>query len=274
VSPDHPEVVKILSELVSEIAINYRDLYGIHFNYMRYKKGHLQDGLISRLINSVNISTSENYNQTYPENREPSDLSGVAELDTNKCGVDFDDPAKRGSIPHHLNNAKAEDPNGCGVDFDNELVHSLLDGGEESPWLKFIEHRENSIHNLIIKLIGSIRDTNSTIAITAMVEPDYNQGIDLTCANPADWLNYINLNDLVLDVEYKNLKDEFKSVEIGKFFGFISFRKENLDNEKNFEEFLKTLREKQFDITLYLSDPSILNSTANRKALLNIMFRE
>ena len=247
VSPDHPEVVRILSELVSEIAINYRDLYGIHFNYMRYKKGHLQDELIPRLIDSINISTSENYNQTYPENqKDESPYKQVAELDTNKCGVDFAD----------------------------ELIHSLLDGGEESPWLKFIEHRENTIHNLIVKLIGSIRDTNSTIAITAMVKPDYKRGVDLTCANPADWLNYIDFNNLVLDVEYKNLKDEFETVEIGKFYGFISFRKDNLGNEKNFEEFLNTLREKQFDITLYLSDPSILNSIANRKTLLNIMFRD
>ena len=222
VSPAHPEVIRILSELVSEIAINYKDLYGISFNYTRYKKGAI-----------------ENYKKE--------------DFGFDKNTIDI------------FRSSYQLDP--YNIEPDTTM---------ESPWRKWVEHKENMIHNLIVKLVASIRDTNSTLVISSVIEPDYifSRGEDLTCANPIDWLNYIEANDLIMNVEYKNLGDELKAVDMDKFFGFIFFRDTDITDEQKFEDFLKSLREKSLDVTLYLSDPSVLNSATNRKALLNIMFRE
>jgi hypothetical protein len=222
VSPAHPEVIRILSELVSEIAINYKDLYGINFNYMRYKKGSIENQV------KEDFGFDKNTVELF---------QSVHQLDPYKI------------VP---------------------------DQTEESPWLKWIEHKEDLIHNLIVKLVASIRDTNSSIIISSAIEPDYmiNRGKDLICANPADWLNYIDGNNFIMNVEYKNFVDELRAVDLDKFFGFIYFRKKDIANEKVLQEFLKSAREKALDITLYLSDPSILDNPENRKALLNIMFRQ
>jgi hypothetical protein len=39
VSPAHPEVIRILTEITREIVNNYKDLNGINFDYLRFKKG-------------------------------------------------------------------------------------------------------------------------------------------------------------------------------------------------------------------------------------------
>jgi hypothetical protein len=50
VSPSHPEVIKILSELVDELVSRYPDLYGINLDYIRFKSG---------IINKNNLNTHD-----------------------------------------------------------------------------------------------------------------------------------------------------------------------------------------------------------------------
>jgi len=225
VSPSHPEVIRILTELTSEIAIKYRELYGIHFDYMRYKRGLIEN--YKREDFGFDKNTVELFKSAYGLN--PYDIK---------------------------------------PDFEEDTLH-------ENAWFKWIGHKENMVHNLIIKLIAAIRDTNPEIIINATVDPTYvvSNGKDLSSANPLDWLHYIDIHDAILEVEYKNLKDEFEMVDINKFFGFISFKNINLANENTLQLFLKAAREQGLDTTLFLSDPTVLDSATNRKLLFNIMYR-
>ncbi len=43
VSPSNPEVIRILTEITNEISVNYKDLSGISFNYLRFKKGNFEN---------------------------------------------------------------------------------------------------------------------------------------------------------------------------------------------------------------------------------------
>ena len=42
VSPANPETIKILTEIVRELSINYRKLSGISFDFLRFKKGKIE----------------------------------------------------------------------------------------------------------------------------------------------------------------------------------------------------------------------------------------
>jgi hypothetical protein len=64
-SPNHPEVIRILSGLVTELVQKYPLLYGINFDYIRFKSGTADKNNIDDCDFGYEKATSDQFKKTY-----------------------------------------------------------------------------------------------------------------------------------------------------------------------------------------------------------------
>jgi hypothetical protein len=65
VSPNHPEVVRILSGVIEELIKKYPELFGINFNYIRFKSGIADDKNLKTNDYGYEKSTTDDFQKTY-----------------------------------------------------------------------------------------------------------------------------------------------------------------------------------------------------------------
>jgi len=221
VSPAHPFIIQTLVYLTRELAINYRDLYGISFDYLRYKKG--------------NISNYIEDDFGYEENS-----------------------VKMFQNTYHI------DP-----------FSIKPDTNKNSNWYKWIEHKENLLINLLVKMISAVKDTNNQIKITVSADPNYlyNRGKDLSCENYNDISEFARVDYFLMQVSYKNLENDLKALEpfITKTLPMI-YCDEKI-NEEKFNKLIDYLKANRYDYFFGLYDSYLFASKNNCEKLIDLTFR-
>jgi hypothetical protein len=235
VSPANPEVIRILTEISRELAVNYRNLYGINLDYLRFKKGSYKK------LDEEDFGFEKN------------------SVDLFKSSYKLD-PYK--------------------IKFDTT---------KGSPWLKWIEFRENLITNLFVKMAASAKDTNSNLKLTMNLSPSYltERGLELTCANAYDIEQFVYPDHYLLEVSKKDVANEMRMIDqympsdnpfeekgviARRRAAFIPLiRNESPITPEEFDQMLEILSKKGKGADFSVYDESIFKNTKNRKKFLEII---
>lgn len=220
VSPANPETIKILTEIVRELSINYRKLSGISFDFLRFKKGKIENYMNEDFgFDNYSVETFKNTTRLDPFSIKPDTTEG-------------------------------------------------------SNWMRWVEHKENLLLNLAVKLIAAIKDTNSTIKITISADPNYiyQRGKDLTCENYYEIGEFTRIDYFLMKINENSYVQDFKAVEpfITKTLPMLEGE---IANKNKFDEIFKYIIDNKYDYFFGVYDTDVFKSKPNRQKMLSIIFR-
>jgi len=143
-----------------------------------------------------------------------------------------------------------------------------------SDWLKWIEHKENLILNLAVKMIAAAKDTNAALKITISADPNYvyRHGKDLTCENYYEIGEFTRIDYFLMKIDKDNYVADLKAAEpfITKTLPMIEG---SIGDDAKFDDILKYLKDNKFDYFFGLYDQTVFESANSNQKMLNIIFR-
>lgn len=237
VSPAHPEVIRVLTELNSELVNNYPDLYGINYNFLRFKEGSYQN------YKEEDFGFEKNIVNLFKEN----------------YGID----------PFSIS----------------------FDSVSNSPWMKWVDFKENLITNLLIKMVSAVKEKRKDIVISINLNPYYlfNRGKDFTCANAYDFEELIQPDNYFIEFSKKDLKNELRVLDFYLPSDNPFINDENMQQRKNafiplikydpsftnndLENFVSLFSNKGCGANFILENSFLLNNPQKIKIIQEIMFK-